>query len=124
MGPLRGKKTGPKYEGHMREPTLAWWPGKIPAGTVTSEIAASIDILPTLAKLTGAAVPIDRIIDGRDISALLFEPRAKSPHRELYYEYEGIRKGKWKLVYPAPDAQPELYDLDVDIGEKKNLARQ
>ena len=77
------------YEGNMRMPTLAWWPGKIPAGSVTSEIGRSIDILPTLAKLCGAKVPTDRIIDGKNISFLLTDPKAKSPHSELYYEYEG-----------------------------------
>ena len=57
--PLRGAKGGPVYEGHMRMPTLAWWPGKISAGTVCSQIGATIDILPTLAKLCGGEVPSD-----------------------------------------------------------------
>jgi arylsulfatase A len=121
-GPLRGAKSGPKYEGHMRMPTLAWWPGKIPDGMVCSEIGASIDILPTLAKITGAEVPTDRVIDGKDISALLFEPGAKSPHSELYYEYEGVRKGKWKLVRLGNAFK--LYDLDADLGETKDLSAQ
>ena len=56
MGPLRGGKGGPKYEGHMRVPTLTWWPGTIPAGKVSNEIATTIDLLPSLAKLAGADV--------------------------------------------------------------------
>ncbi len=118
--PLRGAKGGPKYEGHMRMPTLAWWPGTIPKGTVCSQIGATIDILPTLAKLCGGEVPSDRIIDGKDISALLTTADAKSPHSELYYEYEGIRQGNWKLVKVRNNFQ--LFDLQTDIGERRNLA--
>lgn len=120
--PLRGKKSGPKYEGHMRVPTLAWWPGKIKAGSVTSEIGTSTDMLPTLAALTGATVPSDRIIDGVDISALFLNPEAQSPHGELFYGFEGIRQGPWKLVFPNPNAKAELFNLDSDLGEKNNLA--
>ena len=122
MGPLRGKKGGSKYEGHMRVSTLAWWPGTIPSGKVVSEIGCSIDLLPTFAKLTGAKVPSDRVIDGQDISALLMASGAKSPHDVLYYEYEGVRKGKWKLV--RVKAKSLLFDLEKDIGETTDLAGQ
>lgn len=124
MGPLRGGKGGPKYEGHMRVPTLAWWPGKIKGGMVTSEIASTIDVLPTIVKLTGARLPKDRVIDGKDFSKLLFKPGAKSPHKVLYYEYEGIRIGDLKLVIPKPGAEAELYNLKTDVGEKNNIAQQ
>lgn len=124
MGPLRGGKGGPKYEGHMRVPTLAWWPGRIPAGSVVDEIAATIDILPTLAHIAGAEVPQDRVIDGRDISPLLFaESGAKSPHEVLFYEVEGVRRGKWKLVQ-LPKGNSELYNLEADPGEKNDLSDQ
>jgi len=124
MGPLRGGKGGPKYEGHMRVPTLAWWPGRIPAGSVVDEIAATIDILPTFARLAGAEVPQDRVIDGRDISPLLFaESGAKSPHEVLFYEVEGVRRGKWKLVQ-LPKDKSELYNLEADLGETKDLSDQ
>jgi len=129
MGPLRGGKGGPKYEGHMREPTLAWWPGQIAAGTVNREIVATIDMLPTFAALAGAKLPTDRIIDGHDISSLLLDPGAKSPHEVLYYEYEGIRRGPWKLVRLGNKSHEhsgytrlELYNLDDDLGERNNLA--
>jgi len=125
-GPLRGGKFGPKYEGHMRVPTLAWWPGKIPAGTVTGEIGTTTDILPTIAKLVGAEVPSDRIIDGKDISDILLGKKgAKSPHDTLYYEIDGIRQGKWKFVrYGRGGKTQELYNLDDDLSEKNNLAGQ
>ncbi len=124
-GPLRGHKFGPKYEGHMRVPTLAWWPGKIKAGSVSHEIMASIDLLPTIANLTGQKVPQDRIIDGHDISKILMgEAKAKSPHEILYYEKDGIRQGNWKLVrYKVKaDRFAELYDLEKDLGEQNDLA--
>ena len=131
MGPLRGGKGGPKYEGHMRVPTVAWWPGKIAAGSQTAEIAATIDMLPTFATLTGAKLPTDRIIDGQDISSLLLEPGAKSPHEILYYEYEGIRRGPWKLVRLSNKKNEhggytglELYNLDDDLAESNNLAEK
>ena len=126
-GPLRGGKFGPKYEGHMRVSTLAWWPGKIPAGSVSSEIMTTTDILPTIARLAGQAVPSDRVVDGKDVSDILLgEPGAKSPHETLYYETNGIRQGKWKLVHYRVKADwfTELYDLDNDLGEKKNIADQ
>jgi arylsulfatase A len=125
MGPLRGGKGGPKYEGHMREPTLTWWPGTIPAGRVSEQIVTTTDILPSLVRLVGAKVPSDRKIDGKDaLEVLLGKPGAKSPHEILYYEIDGIRRGKWKLVrIGRPGRQKsELYDLETDLGEKNNLA--
>ena len=122
MGPLRGNKGGPKYEGHMRTPTLAWWPGRIPAGRATDQIGAAIDLLPTFAGLAGAQAPKDRIIDGKDISdVLLGKPGAKSPHDVLYYEIDAVRQGKWKLVRGG-GGKWELYDLAADLGERTNLA--
>jgi arylsulfatase A len=121
MGPLRGAKGGPKYEGHMRVPTVAWWPGRIPAGSVTNEIGATIDILPTIAKLTGSKVPTDRVIDGKDISPLLLaEAGAKSPHEVHYYEIDGVRRGSWKLV--KLKNKFELYNLSDDLGEQNDLS--
>ena len=124
-GPLRGHKFGPKYEGHMRVATLAWWPGKIPSGSVSSEIMATIDLLPTIASLTAQQVPQDRIIDGHDVSDILLgKDKAKSPHEYLYYEKDGIRKGKWKLIRyrVKADRFVELYDLEKDLGEQNDRA--
>ena len=124
-GPLRGAKGGPKYEGHMRVPTLAWWPGTIEGGITSKEIGVTTDLLPTLAKLTNSQVPTDRIIDGKDITGILLgKKEAKSPHDLHFYENEGIRRGNWKLVKQNSKARStlELYDLSTDLGEKKNLA--
>ncbi len=124
MGPLRGGKGGPKYEGHMREPTLTWWPGTIPAGVESDEIATTIDILPSLAKLVGAEVPGGHMVDGSDaLDVLLARPGAASPHDILYYETDGIRRGKWKLV-KVSKKKFELYNLAADIGERHDLAAQ
>ena len=120
-GPLRGMKGGKKYEGHMRVPTLAWWPDTIPAGRISKEIGVTTDLLPTLATLTQSQVPTDRIIDGKDISDILLGKKyAQSPRQLHYYENEGIRKGDWKLVKKG--SRSELYDLSKDLGEKKDLS--
>ena len=119
--PLRGGK-GSAFEGGMREPTLAWWPGEIPAGSVSSELLTTMDLLPTFAHLAGARVPQDRIIDGKDVAALLrARPGAKSPHDAFFY-YRGnnlaaVRSGAWKLF-----ANGRLYHLEQDISETKDIA--
>ena len=146
-GPLReGKMTS--FDGGVREPTLMRWPGKIPAGSVCHEMAWSMDLLPTIAKLAGTNAPTDRIIDGRDIWPLMSGARgAKTPH-EVYYCYWGqelqsVRSGHWKLHVPHKYAKPNpaggdgkpgkygtneiglaLFDLSSDIGEKQNVARE
>ncbi len=123
MGPLRGGKGGPKYEGHMRVPTVAWWPGTIAAGSESNEIAVTTDLLPSLAKLTGARVPTDRTLDGKDaLEVILGKSATQSPHGIHYYEVDGIRRGNWKLVRGRKNL--ELYDLDGDLGETKNLAKE
>jgi arylsulfatase A-like enzyme len=123
--PLRdGKFT--TYEGGMREPTICRWPGNIPAGKVCSEVCGTIDVLPTFARLAGAAVPADRAIDGKNIWPLMAgNPSARSPH-EAYFYYRGtaleaVREGRWKLRRSKKEI--ELYDLEADISEKNNLAQ-
>jgi arylsulfatase A len=135
--PLRAKK-GSVYDGGIREPTVMWWPGRIPAGKRQREVAASIDVLPTLAKLSGGKLP-ERTIDGKDIWPLMAgENGAKSPH-EAYVLMHGpgtVRSGAWKF-YPwkegtggrrdgaAGKASPDpvqLYDTVNDIGERTNVA--
>jgi len=120
--PLRGFK-GSTLEGGMRVPTIAWWPGKIPAGTETAAVTGMMDILPTFAKLAGGSPPADRKLDGADIWPILAgEPGAESPH-DVFYYYRGfnlqaVRSGPWKLHL----ARNELYNLETDIGEGTNVA--
>ncbi len=138
-GPLRGGK-GSTWEGGVREPTLAWWPGQIAPGSSCDAIAGNIDFMPTFVTLGGGEIPTDRTIDGRDISPLLFGKTKESP-RDVHYYYQGyqlqaVRAGPWKLAFAAqnentgkkgpPDdaktTEPRLYNLDADIGERKNVA--
>jgi arylsulfatase A-like enzyme len=127
--PLRDGKFS-TYEGGMRVPCIMRFPGRIPPGSTCSEIAATIDLLPTFARLAGAELPSGRTIDGRDIWPLMSgQPGARSPH-EAYYFYRGadlqaVRSGRWKLR-PARGKKrvPELYDLVSDISEAKNVAAE
>jgi len=132
-GPLREGK-GTTFEGGHRVPCIIWAPGRIPAGTTCDALASTIDLLPTIASLTGSDLPEDRSIDGVDISPLLTSD-AKSPREEfLYYtsrgQIEGIRQGDWKLLVKTPDRNPAattqilLFNLAKDIGEKQNLAEE
>ncbi len=142
-GPLRGGK-GSTWEGGVRVPTVAWWPGRIPAGRTTDAVTGEIDLLPTFVNLAGGAVPTDKPIDGADISKILFGQSDVSA-REAHYFYlsymlQAVRSGPWKLAL-APQAysmafketetehgehQPglRLYHLDTDLGEKTNVAAQ
>jgi arylsulfatase A len=141
--PLRAKK-GSLYDGGIRVPCLIRWPGKIPAGQVCAEVAATIDMLPTIAHLTGGQVPTDRTLDGKNIWPLMQgTPGAKSPHEAYVLVHGGrvaVRSGKWKF-YPWPEGsdrrrkkdepkpQPkgpavQLYDVSTDIAETTNVAEQ
>ena len=127
--PLRGYKFQ-TYEGGMRVPCIMSWKGKIPSGTVCDEIGATIDLLPTFADLAGAKIPDDRIIDGKNIWPIISGKKgARSPH-DIYYYYKGnrlesARQGKWKIRRSGKKSQSvELYDLDNDIAESKNLSQK
>lgn len=124
--PLRGQKTT-TWEGGFRVPCIMYWKGVIPAGTECDEIVSSLDFYTTIAKLAGAKLPLDRVIDGLDISPLMFgESGAKSPHKAFFYYYmsslEAVREGDWKLhVRKANKEVQELYNLHDDVGETTNL---
>lgn len=145
-GPLREGK-GTSFEGGVREPFVARWPGTIPAGSVCREPAMTIDLLPTLAALAGADRSGDRPIDGRDVGPLLLgRPEARSPHDAYYFywgrELQALRSGRWKLHFPhtyrslagAPGSGGKpgpyqertiglsLFDLEDDPGETTDLA--
>jgi len=146
-GPLREGK-GAMWEGGARVPCLMRWPGRIPAGSVCNELAATIDLLPTIATLAGAALP-ERPIDGVDIGSLLAGEFTDAPRETYAYYYGGflvaVRRGTWKLVlphdyrsyegvepgrngHPGPYAKGrsglELYDLQTDRGETQDVAAE
>ena len=115
------------YEGGMRVPCIMRWPGKVPAGTETNEVAATFDLLPTFAKLASAG-ELPNKIDGRDIWPIMSgQSGAKSPH-EIFCYYNGnnlqaVRQGKWKLHLARKDKVPtKLFDLESDIGEQNDVA--
>jgi arylsulfatase A len=148
-GPLREGK-GTSFEGGVREPTVMWYPGQIPAGTECDEPAMTIDLLPTLADWVGAELPTERKIDGLNIRPLITGgPDEKTPHDALYFYWgghlEAVRSGPWKLHLPhsyrtlagrdggtggIPTKYQQaqiglsLYNLDDDIGETKNMAQE
>lgn len=106
-GGLRGMK-GRTWDGGIRVPFIAWWPERIPAGMVTGQVAASVDVFATFAKLAGAEPPADRVIDGRNILPLMTSAGAESPHEAVFAMSGGrvhvVRSGKWKLHVRAPGA--------------------
>lgn len=138
-GPLKGRKRS-MYEGGIRVPMIAYWPGEIEAGTTSDLCWAFHDFLPTAAELAGVDSP--KGIDGISIvPTLLGEDtvgRKQQQHEYLYWEYENInwktytmrpetrmqavRMGNWKGVRPAPNDPLEVYDLSTDLGEERNLA--
>ena len=132
-GPLRNGK-GSCYEAGYRVPGIVRWPGKVPAGRVSDAIFATIDFMPTFANLCGFKAPDDRRLDGIDQTDLILGQR-ENGREHFYYRNAGVRLGKWK--YLKPDAffhdyarednrgeLDELYNLDADLGETRNLARQ
>ena len=139
-GPLRDGK-GTTFEGGQRVPCVMRGPG-IPAGTVCDELTGTIDVLPTIAAITGQPLPEDRKLDGMDVSGL-WMGTAKKPLRTEFVHYtsrgdlEGIRQGAWKLLVKKrraprnrrqtqPPKPPEvlLFNLSDDLGEQDNLAEE
>jgi arylsulfatase A-like enzyme len=147
-GPLREGK-GTSWEGGIRVPCLMWWPGVIPAGTEWKGPVATIDLLPTVAGMAGVAVP-GRVLDGLDMNAAL-TGKGEVPGRDLFVRYAGnelqaVISGRWKLVLPhayrtmagqpratggipgkyrmAKVERAELYDLETDPGESRDVAAE
>ncbi len=121
--PLRGLK-GSVYEGGIRVPFIARWPGSIKAGSTSNHISAFWDFLPSCCELIGEDPPPD--IDGISMLPTLFgREQEQRKHEYLYWELRGqqaVRMGKWKALRLRPGRKIELYDLDSDIAESKNLA--
>lgn len=120
---FRGRKTT-LYEGGLRVPFVARWPGRIAPGTTSEHLGYFPDLLPTIAELTGAKVPAG--VDGISIlPTLLGKSGAQQNHAHLYWEFMGwtaVRQGNWRAVKPVRATAWELYDLSRDPGETKNLA--
>jgi arylsulfatase A-like enzyme len=135
--PLRGNK-GQTFEGGIRVPTIAWWPGKIPAGTATPAITSMMDIAPTLAFLAGAAMPTDRKIDGVNQWPIITDMGTAQPPRDQFFYFRGlqleaVRSGPWKLHLALADRapgekkgkpRPQLFNLENDIGELHDVAAE
>lgn len=118
----RGKK-GELYEGGLRIPFVASWPGRIAPGRKTDLLAYFPDVLPTLAELAGAAVPSG--VDGLSLVPTLLGQGKQKPHEFLYWEFNdgvAVRSGPWRAVKPSKAAAWELYDLATDPGETRNRA--
>ncbi len=116
-GGLRGMK-GNTWEGGLRVPLIAHWPGIIPAGLVSSALAGTIDVLPTILAAAGVDVPADRIIDGKNIWPLLTSSHTRSPH-EAIFGMQGpnlmtVRSGRWRLHVRSPGGTPKRSDDWVD----------
>ncbi|GAB1453461.1 hypothetical protein MASR2M47_35170 [Draconibacterium sp.] len=130
-GKLKGYKRD-LYEGGIRVPMLAWWPGKIEAGSTNEHISAFWDVLPTFAELAGVEAPAN--IDGISFLPSLLKKEGQKKHDYLYWEFheqggrKALRKGDWKLVqynvFDTEKTTTELYDLATDIGEENNVAAE
>lgn len=135
-GPLRGGKTE-TWEGGVRVPTIAWWPGRIAAGATSDLPCGLIDLLPTCVALAKGKLPGGRTIDGVDLSPLLLGTSTAPPHQAYYYfsgqRLQAVRSGAWKLaIAPLGKGQnaaakdgaypPRLYNLENDISESNDVA--
>lgn len=128
-GPLKGVKRD-VYEGGIRVPMVAWCPDKIKAGVKNDHVSAFWDVMPTLAELTGVALP--ETGDGISFLPTLFSKDGQKQHEYLYWEFhelngrEALRSGNWKLIRQPIVGETilELYDLSSDIHEDNNLAQQ
>ena len=134
-GPLRAGK-GTTFEGGQRVPTVFWWPNKIKPGTVVTDMGSTLDMMATLASLSGATPPADRTLDSYDLSPTLLE-NLPSPRREFYYwtraRLHAVRSGPYKLHQLQREPvnygrvieleSPELFQLEHDVAERFNIAK-
>lgn len=132
--PLRGFKAS-TWEGGIRVPTIAWWPGKIAAGRTSDAISGMHDLMPTAVALAGGTLPQNLTYDGRDLSPVLFGKT--DHHHEMFFYFRGltleaVRQGDWKLHLADSSAlktknqpgngKPRLFNLREDIGEQNDVA--
>ncbi|MBI5818719.1 MAG: sulfatase-like hydrolase/transferase [Verrucomicrobia bacterium] len=119
--PLKAGKSA-MWEGGLRVPFIAWWPGHVPAGKVTDEFLTSLELLPTLAAVAGATLPPDVKLDGFDLMPVLRGER-KSPRAEMFWQRrsdKAARVGQWKWVESGKGGG--LFDLSADLGESHDLS--
>ena len=132
---LREGKYQERFEGGIRVSCIMAWPGVIPPGTTCDKPVTSMDLFSTFANLSGADLPNDRVIDGKNILPLMLgDENAKSPHKAIYgFKARGglmsVRFNNWKLILPGKHwtgdfESPRLYDLSEEVGETHNLADQ
>jgi arylsulfatase A-like enzyme len=125
------------WEGGMREPAIAWWPGTIMPGLVTEAITTTMDLFPTAVEMAGIEPPSDRIIDGRRLVSLLQSNGTEAVHQSFFYyrraELYAVRNGSWKAhfitewAYSGENERtqhdpPLLFNLDEDPSEKYDVA--
>ena len=128
-GPLRGYKRD-LYEGGIRVPFIARWVGNIPEGIVSHEIVAFQDMLPTFAELAGENFPEN--IDGISVLNALLGKKQKEKHAYLYWDYghcrnrydQAVRLGNWKGIRLGTGEEIQLFNLELDLAEEKNVALQ
>ena len=126
---------GTTWEGGMRVPALAWWPGTVPAGVVSQALGTTMDLFSTSLALANAQQPEDRIIDGVDLTPVLTGEAESVRDVVFYYRSEelfAVRKGPWKAHFitqssyvgdePITHSQPQLYNLEIDPSERFNIA--
>ena len=123
--PFRGGKFS-HYEGGHRVPAIAWWPGRIAAGTTTDATTMAMDLFPTIMDFASIAVPTERKLDGASMADLILN-QADFPDRQLFWGYEpklgtAMRDKNWKMIVSAK--KYELYNLDNDIKESTNLVEE
>ncbi len=126
--PLRSEK-GTVYEGGIREPMLVYWPGRVPAGSTNEALISSVDFLPTFKELSGYSREVGQTLDGASFTGLL-DGKTQQEERAIFWHYpvyhhavpaSAVRKGKWKLIHYLNDDTVDLYDLESDPGETRDL---